>query len=70
MAHTAERKNKPPAKQIPPLPGGMVQDREGIARCDECYGEVIWGRRRDGTLVSLSPVFGQEHVCREPQEES
>lgn len=60
------KQGKPVTKQrIPPLPGGLVQDREGIERCGGCGAEVIVGRRIDGTLVSLSTVFGHNHQCVE-----
>ena len=69
MAKTAQPKDKPAGKRIPPLPGGIVQAHEGIQRCGECGGEVVSGRRLDGTSVHLSVVFGREHSCREPQDE-
>ena len=69
MAKTTEPKHAPAQKRIPPLPGGLVQHREGVERCGGCQGEVISARRLDGTLVHLSPVFGREHACREPHKE-
>ena len=63
MAKTAVPKQLPPAKRLPPLPGGLVQHREGIQRCGGCQGEVISARTIDGMLVSLSPVFGERHDC-------
>ena len=66
MAKTAQPKDKPIKQRITPLPGGIIQSCEGIQRCGKCGGEVVSGRRPDGTLMNLTPVFGREHVCREP----
>ena len=50
--------------RIPPLPGGVVQHREGIQRCALCGGEVVVGRTVDGALVDLTVCFGDRHVCK------
>mgnify|MGYP001580234591 CR=1 FL=1 len=49
--------------RIPPLPGGVVQHREGVQRCALCGGEVVVGRTVDGALVDLTPVCGERHGC-------
>lgn len=49
----------PPASSrqtIPPLPGGVVQHREGVPRCQICGSETVVGRTVDGELVGLTPV--------------
>lgn len=63
MAKTAAPTQGRIEKRIPPLPGGLVQHREGVQRCSECGGEVIIARTIDGILVSVSPVFGERHDC-------
>ena len=50
-------------RAIPPLPGGLVQHREGIERCGGCQGEVVIGRTIDGILVDLTVVRGDRHSC-------
>ena len=40
-----------PVRTIPPLPGGLVQHREGIQRCGECQGEVVEGHTLTGAIV-------------------
>ena len=50
-------------KHIPPLPGGLVQHREGIERCGGCQREVVIGRTIDGILIELSCVLGNRHTC-------
>ena len=69
MAKTIEPKQERTPKRIPPLPGGLIQHREGIERCGGCNIEVVSARRLDGTLIHVSVVFGREHACREPQKE-
>ncbi len=63
MAKPAETKNRRPEKHIPPLPGGIVQYQEGIARCGACGREVVSARTPNGMRMSLSPVFGNKHDC-------
>ena len=55
-------------RRIPPLPGGVVQHREGIQRCALCGGEVLEVHgvaqlvsqhvRRDGARVEGDPPGG------------
>ena len=51
------------ASSMPPLPGGVVQHREGIQHCGICGREVVVGRTVDGVLVDLTVCFGDRHVC-------
>ena len=51
------------ARRIPPLPGGIVQHREGIERCSGCGAEVIIGRTIDGILIALTCIRGERHLC-------
>ena len=50
-------------RRIPPLPGGVVQHREGIQRCALCGGEVVVGRTVGGVLVDLTVCLGNRHEC-------
>ncbi len=63
MAKPAAPKHARVEKHIPPLPGGLVQHREGIQRCGGCQGEVVIGRTIDGILVDLTVVRGDRHSC-------
>ena len=61
MAKSTPSQDERPS--LPPLPGGVVQHREGIQHCAICGREVIVGRTVDGVLVDLTVCFGDRHVC-------
>ena len=63
MPKSAAPKQPRTPTRIPPLPGGLIQHREGIERCGGCNIEVVSARRLDGTLIHVSVVFGREHAC-------
>ena len=63
MAQPTAPRPAPAHRRLPPLPGGVVQHREGVERCGGCHAEVISARRLDGTLIHVSVVFGREHAC-------
>lgn len=45
------------------LPDGVTQASEGMHRCPDCGGEVVWGWEPTGGYVNLTPCLGERHDC-------